>query len=342
MACECWSDNVEIGKISNELLEKIIFSKIKYRHPDVLVGSGMAEDCSLVSFKDEICVISTDPITATANNIGKLSVIVSGNDVATKGIKPFAIMITLLIPPESSIEEIIKVIEDIVEVTNDMEVELIGGHTEVTDAVNRIVISATSFGKAELNKVVYGKKVLPGDKIIVTKSAACEGTVILYDDFRDTLGLLITKNDINEIEMLRNTLSVCDDGVIAGERGAKYMHDVTEGGILGAVWETATKFGLGAFIYKEDIPILKSTEKITKYFNIDPLKLISSGMMLIVANENDTIEILKELKNSDIEGKVIGEFTKKDCLISSKAGIKKISPPKGDDLYKVYSENIFD
>ncbi len=328
---------MEIGKISNELLEQIVFSKIKYRHPDVLVGSGLAEDCSLVSFKDEICVVSTDPITATANNIGKLAVLVSGNDVATKGIKPFAIMVTLLIPPDAEIDEVKGVIEEIIEVSNDMEVELIGGHTEVTDAVNRIVVSATSLGKGSLEQVVYGKEVLPGDKIIMTKYAACEGTVILYDDFREDLEGLLTDEDRAEIELLRGSLSVCDEGVIAGDRGAKYMHDVTEGGVLGAVWETAKKFGLGAVLHKDEVPILESTQKIADRFDIDPLKLISSGVMLIVADNKEAGNILKGLENKNINCRIIGEFTKGECRLLSKTGSEEIDPPQSDDLYKAYS-----
>jgi len=328
---------MEVGKISNELLEQIVFSKIKYRHPDVLVGSGLAEDCSLISFNDEICVVSTDPITATANNIGRLSVLVSGNDVATKGVKPFAIMVTLLIPPEASIEDVKGVIEEIIEVANDMEVELIGGHTEVTDAVNRIVVSATSLGKGKKNQVVYGKKIVAGDKIIMTKYAGCEGTVILYDDFREQLDEILTGSDKDEVEILRGSLSVCDDGVVAGQRGAKYMHDVTEGGVLGAVWETAQKFGLGAMIDQEKVPVMESTQKIAEYFSIDPLKLISSGVMLIAAGEEDAESILKGLDDKNINCGIIGEFVKGECLIITPKGTNTINPPESDDLYKAYS-----
>ncbi|MBF7097258.1 AIR synthase family protein [Alkalibacter sp. M17DMB] len=325
---------MEVGKISNELLDKIIFSKIKYHHPDVIVGSGLSEDCSLIDFRDEICVISTDPITATASEIGKLAVIVSGNDVATKGVKPFAIMTTLLIPPSAKISEVKAVVEDIIKICNASDIELIGGHTEVTDAVNRIVVSATSLGKGRKNEVVYGRNVEAGDKLILTKFAGCEGTVILFDEFKGKLSKILDDKDIAEIESLRNSLSVTSEGVAAGKNGAKYMHDVTEGGVLGAAWEVAKKYDLGVNLYETKIPLLNSTKKIADYFDIDALKLISSGVMLIAASGADALKIIEELKAMQINANVAGEFVEGKTELITSEGVVEIKPPESDDLYR--------
>ncbi|QSX08064.1 AIR synthase family protein [Alkalibacter rhizosphaerae] len=327
---------MEIGKVSNQLLDEIVFSKIKYRHEDVLVGSGLSEDCSLISFGDQICVISTDPITATASNIGRLSVLVSGNDVATKGVKPFGIMVTVLAPPSATIEELRDVIGQVIDECNRQEVELIGGHTEVTDAVNRIVFSATSLGKGLKKEIVYDRLVKEGDRIILTKYAGCEGTVILYDEFPEEIHPLLNDREHREVEQLRHFLSVTKEGVLAARLGAAYMHDVTEGGVLGAIWESANKFGLGVHIQEMAIPILSATRKIASHFGMDPLKLISSGMMLIAAEEEKATAIVAELTKEKIPAAIVGGFTEKNLLLKTPGGTKEIHPPQSDELYKAY------
>jgi hydrogenase expression/formation protein HypE len=327
---------MEVGKVSNQLLEKMVFSQIKYKDPNVLVGSGLSEDCSLIRFGEEICVISTDPITATDSDIGRLSVLVSGNDVATKGAKPFAIMVTVLVPPTTTVEELQQVIGQVVAECNRQEVELIGGHTEVTDAVNRIVISATSLGKGRKDQIVYDRPVKAGDWILLTKSAGCEGTVILYDAFQDQVRALLNDQDHADVERLRDALSVVHEGVLAAGLGAAYMHDVTEGGVLGAVWESATKFGLGVKLREQAIPVAPVTRKIAAHFHMDPLKLMSSGMMLIAAPEDKAKQILEALTKEKIPTAVVGQFEEKNLLLKTLVGTKLIEPPESDELYKAF------
>lgn len=327
---------MKVGKVSNKLLDDIVFSKIKYKNEDVLVGSGLSEDCSLIEFGNEICVVSTDPITATTSNIGKLSVLVSGNDVATKGVKPLGILVTVLVPPSATIDELKEVIGQIIDECNRQEVELIGGHTEVTDAVTRFVVSATSIGKGPKEQVVYDRQAKPGDKIILTKYAGCEGTVILWEEFSDEIEPILDEKDRNELEYLKGSLGVTREGVAAGMLGALYMHDVTEGGVLGAVWESASKFGLGATLEESAIPLAAVTRKIAEKFQIDPLKLISSGMMLIAAGAEDAENIMKELARQEIPAAIVGEFTEEGMLLKTAEGIKIIHPPESDELYKAF------
>lgn len=329
---------MEIGKLTNEELDEIIFSKNKFTHPNVLIGSGVGEDCSIIDFENELCVISTDPITATIENIGKLAVHVSCNDVASKGVKPFGIMITLLAPPKCKLEEIKKVMNDIINLTRDLQIQVIGGHTEITDAVNKIIISSTCLGKAKKDKMVFGNEEINlDDSLIMTKYVACEGTTILYNEFKDKINHLLTDNDKNDIQYLSESLSVIDEGLIACQIGVKSMHDVTEGGVLGAAWEINQKTHLGLEIHLKDIPILQVTRKIADYFNIDPYKLISSGVMLIVVAKENEFNLIDSLEKAGISAKVIGKFIEGDSVVHQLDGnVIPLKSPKSDELYQVY------
>lgn len=327
---------MEIGKLSNEQLDNIIFSKIKYKDKRVLVGSGIGEDCSIIDFKDELCVISSDPITATTSNMGKLAVYVSCNDIASKGIKPFGIMVTLLAPPTSTLEELQKVMEDILQVSTKLQIQLLGGHTEITDAVNRIVLSVTSLGGASRDYLTQEKKVQDGDLLVMTKYAGLEGTTILYEDFKNQFKDLGQK-DLEELEYLSSSLSVIEEGLIGAQIGVKSMHDATEGGILGAAWEMAQKAKLGVQIELKKIPILDVTQKIASHFKMNPFKLISSGVMLMIVSKEKKEALLKTLQEKNINGAVIGDFVEGESGVSTKdSQVLPLESPEKDELYKAY------
>ena len=112
------------------------------------------------------------------------------------------------------------------------------------------------------------------------------------------------------------------------------MHDITEGGVLGAVWEMCDASGCGAEVYRENIPILDETKSICNYYNINPLKLISSGCMLIATTGGATL--VDKLMNEGIPAAIIGRITeKKTRILVSESGGVMIPSPKSDELYKV-------
>ena len=329
---------MEIGKLSNEELDRIIFSKIKHKDERVLVGSGIGEDCSIIDIKDELCVISSDPITATTSNMGKLAVYVSCNDIASKGIKPFGIMVTLLAPPTATLEDIQKIMEDILQVSNELQIQLLGGHTEVTDAVNRIVLSVTSLGGGSKDYLTLEEMIQCGDLLVMTKYAGLEGTIILYDDFKNQIEAL-TEKDKEELEYLSSSLSVIEEGLMGAEIGVRSMHDATEGGVLGAAWEMAEKVKLGVRIMPQNIPILEVTKKITSQLHINPFKLISSGVMLMIVSKEKKEVLLKSLHEKNINGAVIGEFVKGESKIITEDGqLLPLDAPETDELYKAYKD----
>ncbi len=59
------------------------------------------------------------------------------------------------------------------------------------------------------------------------------------------------------------------------------MHDVTEGGIFGALWEMAESSGIGLEIDLKKIPLKQETVEICELFDINPYGLIASGAMLM-------------------------------------------------------------
>ncbi len=322
---------MKIGKLPNDVLNQEILSKLTINNKEVLVQPKVGEDCSIVDFGEEKCVLTTDPITGAVNDIGSLAVHISCNDIASAGVKPLGILVTLLAPPSSNIDDIKKVMMDITKTCEKINVTVLGGHTEVTDAVNKIVVSITAIGKGKNIVTTGGAKI--NDDIVVTGYAGLEGSVIIAADKEKELLSIFNKEEIENIKLMLNDISVIETGLIAGNFKVNSMHDATEGGILGAIWEVGEASNLAVSIDINKIPIKEETIKIANLFKIDPYKLISSGSMIITTEKGE--ELVTVLKENGINAAVVGKIVEGDntILIGNKKQI--LDQPDSDELYKV-------
>ncbi|MCF6465405.1 AIR synthase family protein [Clostridium sp. Cult2] len=328
---------MEIGKLSNHVLKKIVFNNIKYKRKEIIQGAAIGEDNAIVDFGDEVCIISTDPITGATKDIGRLAIYISSNDVASSGAEPIGALMTILAPPSITEEDIELIMKEAGEAAKELKIEIMGGHTEITHAVNRVIISTTIIGKQKKKNMIDSKNVKIGNKVLITKYAGIEGTSILVKELEKYLEDKMDKEKIEEAKNMGKMISVIKEGVICGEIGVNYMHDITEGGILGAVWEGAIAVDKGIKIYEELIPMKEVTKEISSILDIDPYRLISSGSMMIIADEDKVNAIEDKLKEEGIKVTVIGEIIQKGIFIERKGKLEDIKPPASDELYKALS-----
>lgn len=324
---------MKAGKINWDDLKRIIYNNRGKERSEVRIGGGVGEDCAVVNFGDYECVISTDPITAATNNIGRLAVNINCNDIASSGVEPLAIMVTILAPEEATIDDLEMVMKEISEECKKLNVAIIGGHTEITKAVNQMIVSCTVLGRTLANKAVLTKGACLGDDIVVSKYIALEGTSILANDFQEKAKLFLTPEELLKAKALTDNLSVVKEGKIAGEFGVSSMHDITEGGILGALWEMAEASELGFEVYEDKMPILDISKKLCEGFKIDPLKFISSGSMLITTSDGEGL--VKVLKDNKINASIIGKVTEEKGVLISNGIKKEVLPPQRDELFNI-------
>lgn len=331
---------LKVGKLDNDILEKIVFGNIKYRSGDVIKRAGFGEDCAVMDFGEYDCIVSTDPITATPNEIGKLAVYISCNDIASNGIEPFALTMSVLLPEGTCEKEVELIMKQAGEAAMDLEVEIVGGHTEITTAVVRPVIVSTVFGKSLRGESQTCDLMSEGDLICVTKDLALEGTAIIVGDHEDIMREVLSEDEIKQAKSFMDSISVVKDGVLAGSIGTHGMHDVTEGGILGAVWEMCMNSKLGARIYESRIPLTDITKKVMKYLDVDPLKMISSGSMVMAISKDKEEDMKVAFKDVGINFNVIGEIVNEGegITLESADGISPVLPPQSDEIYRALSK----
>lgn len=325
---------MEPGKLPTELLKKLVFDNIKSKNPHVMIGPEVGEDCAAIRFGEYVCLLSTDPITGAEKGAGTLAIHISCNDIASCGVEPIGILITLMVPTDGTEDDIDRVMKEAGEAAKELGVEIIGGHTEITSAVNKMVISTTAVGKAPIDGIITTKGAKVGDDVIMTKWAGLEGTSIIASDLANDLADVLSKTEIESAQSLIKNISVVPEGVLAGKYGVNSMHDVTEGGILGAAWELAEISETGIELHLKKIPVLETTRKVCDYYGIDPFRLISSGSMIMTCKDGE--ELINLLKRKGITASIIGKIIDEDRIIINENGDRiELEPPKADELFKV-------
>lgn len=322
------------GKISKKELEKIIDILKSNVRNDILQSAEVGKDCAIVDFGDEACVLSCDPITAAKENIGKLAVHVNCNDIATTGAEPVALLVIMLVPEFVEIETIQYIMKEMKEEAEKLNVQIIGGHTEVTSAVNSIVLCVTALGKIHKKDIFNKYDIVPGFDIIVTKKLCIEGSYILINDFKSESEKVLDGIELSRVNGYINDISVVKDGLISKKNGAYYMHDITEGGVLGALCEMAMVLNSGFEVWYDKMPISNETKKLCKHFNLDPLRLISSGSMLVVAEDGDKVKTA--LSKQNIDSAIIGKIKMGEESIWVDKVKNKVEYIEKDEIYKLF------
>lgn len=327
--------SMKVGKVPENVLKRAVFKQITNKREEVLLGAGVGEDCAALKLKeDEIFVLSTDPITGTTQDIGNLAVLITSNDLASAGAEPVGVLLTILLPENTREAALKRVMEDIQVACKKENIQIMGGHTEVTKAVNQILVSVTGVGKVKEGRMVSTAGAKPGMDLIVTKSIALEGTSIIAKEKEEELKKHYPEKMVEKAKGFDQYLSVSKEGLLAAEIGVGAMHDVTEGGIFGALWEIAESSGVGLEVDLMKIPVKQETIEICNYFDINPYQLISSGSMLIAANGGTNL--VQKLAQEGIEATIIGCVVEgNDRIIVNGEERRYLEPPKEDELYKV-------
>lgn len=321
---------MRVGKVPPASLRSLVYPYLG-RREDVLVHAGIGEDCSVVAFGEQACVLTTDPITGAGRHRARLAVVVATNDLAATGAEPIGVLMTVLLHPGATEADLAGLMREAGEQASRLGIEILGGHTEVTPGIDRTILSLTALGRAPAGRVLHAGAARPGDALLATKAAAIEGTAILAADFADALRGLVGEAILARAARFFDDLSVMPEGRIAALSGARAMHDATEGGVVAAALEAAEASGVGVELWADAVPVRLETQVIADAAGVDPLRLISSGMMLIAAPDPE--RTAAALRDAGIPVAQIGRFTAGDRTLARGGAVEPLVAPERDALW---------
>ena len=326
------------GKIPAETLVRAVYNNLGKGDRRVLIGPGIGRDSAVVKQNGMVLVFTADPITGTPSHIGQHSVEINANDIATAGARPKWYLCTILLPVGTREDSLREITREIHETAKRLGITVVGGHTEATSGLDRPIISGFMVGETR-GRVLSAENGRPGDRILLTKTAGLEGTAILARD----QATILKKKGVPEglLKLARSyqqQISVVEEALLASKlRGVHALHDPTEGGVLNGLWEMAEASDLGIEIWAEKIPVAPATQVICLTLGLDPLKLMSSGTLLVAVERSKRWSVQKTLMKSPRKMTEVGKLTarSKGRVIVRRGKREALKPVSQDELYKL-------
>jgi len=334
-------ESLKTGKLDPDLLAELL-SRNAIRDPRVVLGPGIGRDAAILETGERCLVVTSDPITFATDAIGWYAVHVNANDIATTGARPAWFLAALLLPEGRTTTDLVeRVYADLLDACRGVGVELVGGHTEITADIGRPIIVGTMLGEVAREGLVRPEGAQPGDRLLLTKRAAIEGTAILARELAERLGAATDAAFVERCaRFVRDPgISVLDDALIACEAGGVHaMHDPTEGGIATGILELSHACGCGIRVVRERIPVYPETARACEVFELDPLGLIASGSLLIAADPLRAAGIVEALNRRGIECTDIGEITAhgEGCRFVSEDGESDLPRFERDEIARLF------
>lgn len=310
----------EIGKISPEIFRELIFPRLGAPDKKVLVGPQHGVDVGIAEIGGKAVSFTTDPVFIVPEygweRAAWFALHILASDSATSGLKPKYLSIDLNLPMEMTKQQLETVWEVIHRECLKLGINVITGHTARYEGCHYPMVGgATVIGVGELDEYVTPRFCSPGDKLIITKGPAIEATGIFAAMFPKTIEKACGKEIAAKAASVFYKMSVVEDAMTAvsvgvRKNGVTALHDATECGVWGGLFEVAQASGLGARVEKEKIIMEESVAEVCKLFGIDPYASISEGTLIIACKEHRAEAVVKALAAKNIKSSVVGELTK--------------------------------
>ena len=321
---------MDVGKLPSQLLADLLARIGPYLSGRVVVGPGVGQDAAVIDMGDRLLVAKSDPITFASDLIGWYAVHVNANDVACMGARPAWFLATVLLPEGAAPSLAEAIFQQVLDACQAMDIELVGGHFEITHGLDRPIVVGTMLGEAERGRLVRGSGAQPGDCLILTKGIAIEGTAVLAREAGEALERLgVSAAVLEEARgyIFRPGLSVVREAMLAVESGPIHaMHDPTEGGLATALHELATAGRVGLALHEEAVQVLPCTEAICRAAALEPLGLLASGALLIALPPAPCDALLARLSEAGIAATCIGSVNRQSEGIIIKRRIGNSEP----------------
>ena len=349
---------MKVGKVSSNVLKRSVLRQVHRGKKFVLNGAGIGENCAIFTSSNgdviaeimkEAAVAGSGALTgqrslALEKDIGEPIVSMKqlmqscANALSSAGAIPRTAMITILLPKQAEESEIKELMREADEACKMLDIQITGGQTRVTSATEITVAVVSMSGIIERNANVLTSGVNPGQDIVISKWIGLEGTAYLADIKREEILKKYPEYLVDEALLFSQFYSTVPEAAIALKSGVCGMHNASEGGILGAIWELAEKAGVGLTMELKKLPIRQETVEICECLGINPYELKCGGCLIMTSS--DGLKLKSDLEAAGIPAAIVGKITdSNDRIILNDDEIRFMDRPKQDELYR-YLESI--
>lgn len=341
---------MKIGKIDEAVFRALIRGKFGRRDPSVLVPPATGVDAGVVDLGDgRVLVVAEDPIFTMPRlpleTFGRFTVHIGASDVAVLGVRPRYMTYSLLLPPETRRADIGRIVDAIHRAADGLGIAIVGGHTGFYPGFAAPTIGGiTVFGLARKGEYVTPAGARPGDEILLTKGPAIETAGLLAVLREKELRAGHPAALVARAKALTRDITVVEDALTAfAAGGVTAMHDATEGGVVGGLFEMAAASRVGMevdealFVYPDEVRM------VCEAFAIDPVRAIAEGSLLVTVRPGRSAGVLSRLKRKGIAASVVGRVVRdrrRRTIRRADGRVERLAVPAQDPFWPAFFEGL--
>jgi len=337
----------KLGKVHPDFFNQHIYHKLGAPDASVLIKPQNGVDFGVVELGAQVMVLSTDPFfIAKELGIEKaawFAVHIIASDVAVSGIPPKYLAIDLNLPPQISEDELIRLWDAVHKECKKLSISVVTGHTARYAGCNYPMVGGATMLGLGRRKELINPHAKAGDEIIITKGPAIETTGLLSAYFPEFIQAKYGASFLKRAQNVFYQMSTVKDASIAASIGGlTTMHDATECGVWGGLFEIAQHSRVGMCIDLDKIILQEEVSLVCSCFGIDPYKSISEGTLLATANKNKAKLIVSALERSGIPASIVGQVTEQSKGMRVFSGNKsyELKHPRVDPFWGKFEEYL--
>jgi hydrogenase expression/formation protein HypE len=307
------------GKIEPETFRRVIYRHLGRARPEVRVGPAAGVDVAVVDLGGgRVLASTTDPVFVVPQygwrRAAWFAIHILASDAAMSALAPAYLSIDLNLPRSLSDRDLEVLWHAMHAACDDLGIAVISGHTARYDGCDYPMVGgATVLAVGDADRYVTSGMARVGDVLLCSKGAAIEAAALMAATFPTALADRLGSDVVARADALFERMTVVEDAAVAvsvGVRddGVTALHDATEGGVLGGVYEMASASGIGVVLRDAAVIVRPEVRAICRLTGMDPLAAISEGTLLAAVRPDRAQAVLDAWRRAGIEGSAIGEF----------------------------------
>ncbi len=296
---------LRLGKLSLEELRRLVFPHLLKVEPGL--------DGGVLRLRGEAVVAHAPAIGVPIETLGFFAFHYAASNVAALFARPRYLIVGIYLPPDSGEEELQTIVEGLGSEAEKYGVEIIAGHTATYRGLELPLVSATCIGE----RMRETGRIEAGDLIALVGRVGGESLWLrAVAEGRRSEGW----RKLTPLPALLGLQEV---------EGVRLLHDVSEGGVRGALYEIAETQRLRLEVDSSRIPLEEGVREI----GVDPLSAPSYGVLIALLDPDAMGEASESCLEAGYPLTIIGEVKEGEGAYIDGVRVEGIERTELDKLY---------
>ncbi len=329
---------MKIGNVSQTVLRRSILKQLHTKREEALLAPSVEEMCSAVEVGEGRQAVFTNvSLFGDEKDLAVFAMAHALNDLATRGAEPIGVNISILLPPHAYESRLKAMIEYAEKLAEEQQIQILNAKAEVSPVISKSIVTVVGVGTVEAGELIQSSGARPGQDVVLTNWIGVEGMLRILREKEEALSRRFVPAFIKQIQDMKKYLLASEELRMAKEYGVSAMHQITEGGILAALWNLTEASGTGIKVDLKKISIKQETIEVCEYFHLNPYQMTSAGSVLLVTDDGEGLVSL--LEKNGVKATVIGKLTDgNDKVMRNEEEMRYLDRPAQDELLKIYME----